>query len=383
MKKMIIYVMLFGLYGCQKTNLPNNAEELIALSIDNTSTGDQWNHMHSASILLNRTTKISGNTVENSNYKQFFKYPGKQRNEIYTNGKLTSSIYYTPKKNLIISYNNDKKGFTDIPHKPIYKSPLFEIKATLNYLVLSDTLIGLENFYKLTDTVNGHKYLFDWMDYFLVLRETKTNYGWQKEKFENYQNIDGYMIPKKISRSIPESQYVQEDIIVDIKINNDIDDDVFVIDESDRKIVLEKEMPNFSFQDFDNPDLKITNKSLRGKTVLLDFWATWCGPCIKEIPNIENLYKQYKDKGFEVVSVSLDKNKGLVESFRENQSELPWKNAILTKGFKDPQSITMEVSSLPKVILFDPNGKIIAIDEQAKGDKLAAKLSSIFNDSSD
>ncbi|MEM9679381.1 MAG: TlpA disulfide reductase family protein [Bacteroidota bacterium] len=378
MKRIIIYILIGSLFGCEKTKLPNNAEELLLLSIENTSNGDRWNNVSSASIEFSRTTQISGNTVEEIDYDQFLKFPDRQRDDLYRNGKLTTSIFYTPKKNLLLSYNDSSRGYTDIPPQSIYKSPVFEIKADVENLVMSDTLIGLENFHKLTDTVNNNRYLFDWANCFLVSRETKTSYGWQKETFENYEDTEGYMIPKKISRSIPESAYVQEDIITKVEINSDINDDVFVVDESDRRIVVGKKIPDFVFQDFDTPDREITNKSLEGKTVLLDFWATWCRPCIKEIPNISKLYEQYKEKGFDVVSISLDNNADLVKSFRENQSKLPWMNTILAKGFKDPQSITMEVSALPKVILLDSDGTIIAVDEEAKGDKLAAKLSSMF-----
>ncbi|PQJ79863.1 TlpA family protein disulfide reductase [Polaribacter porphyrae] len=379
MKKIVIICLTIFAYGCNNNEIPKNATELLALNIEKTSNGDQWNNVNLTVKELKRVTKISGNLVADIDYKQYYKFPYHQRNDLFNKGKLSSTEFYSPEKNIIINYNENSKGFTDIASKPIYKSPVFELKNDVKNLVLSDTLIGFENFYKLTDTVNHSVYLFNKVNTLLVSKETKTGYGWQTETFEDYENIDGYMIAKKITRSIPESAYLREDVISKIEINKNVADNTFHIDDSDRRIVLNKEIPDFNFQDFDNSNLTITKESLKGKTVLLDFWATWCGPCVKEIPNIEILHNKYKDKGFEVVSISLDKNDELVKSFRKNRYSLPWKNTILTEGFKASQAIKMEVSSLPKVILFDKEGKIIAIDEDAKAEKLEAKLNAVFN----
>ena len=126
-----------------------------------------------------------------------------------------------------------------------------------------------------------------------------------------------------------------------------------------------------------NPEGKsIALSSLRGKIVLIDFWASWCGPCRKEMPTVVAAYKKYKSKGFEIYGVSLDK---------EMQ---PWKDAITKDGItwiqvSDLQfwncvaSKAYNVQSIPFTVLVDKEGKIIGKD--LRGPALEAKLNEILN----
>jgi peroxiredoxin len=109
-----------------------------------------------------------------------------------------------------------------------------------------------------------------------------------------------------------------------------------------------------------SPDGKeIALSSFRGKVVLIDFWASWCGPCRKEMPNVVKTYAKFKDKGFEIFGVSLDKEKG------------PWVEAIAKDGITWPQVSDLKfwdsdaarlygVSGIPYTVLLDKEGKIIA-----------------------
>jgi thiol-disulfide isomerase/thioredoxin len=72
-----------------------------------------------------------------------------------------------------------------------------------------------------------------------------------------------------------------------------------------------------------------------GKVVLVDFWATWCGPCVAEIPNMLEQYEKYHDKGFEVVGISLDEDKAEVEKFVAD-NKIPWPILFAGKGWQDP-----------------------------------------------
>ena len=126
-----------------------------------------------------------------------------------------------------------------------------------------------------------------------------------------------------------------------------------------------------------SPDGKlIALSSLKGKVVLLDFWASWCRPCRAENPNVVKLYNKYKDKGFTVYSVSLDQNK---EKWLAAiaQDQLTWSNHVseLT-GWKSSAGNKYGVSSIPKTFLIDSKGKIIAYD--LGGNDLEKKLSEIL-----
>lgn len=116
--------------------------------------------------------------------------------------------------------------------------------------------------------------------------------------------------------------------------------------------------------------------SLRGKYVLIDFWASWCGPCRKENPNNVAMYNKYKDKGFEIYGVSLDQDplrwKKAIEA-----DGLTWKHVSDLKGWSSSAGQTYNVKSIPATYLLDPAGKIIA--KGLRGEELEAKLAEIFN----
>ena len=120
----------------------------------------------------------------------------------------------------------------------------------------------------------------------------------------------------------------------------------------------------------------IALSSLKGKVVLLDFWASWCRPCRAENPNVVRLYNKYKDKGFTVYSVSLDQNKDKWMA-AITQDQLTWSNHVseLT-GWKSSAGNKYGVSSIPKTFLIDSKGKIIAYD--LRGNDLEKKLSEIL-----
>ena len=113
---------------------------------------------------------------------------------------------------------------------------------------------------------------------------------------------------------------------------------------------------------------------LKGKKyLLLDFWASWCIPCRKEIPNVKKQYELYKEKGFEVVSISIDKDQNAWQKALDAE-QLPWPN-FLDKG--DVANI-YNVKAIPAMFLMDANGKLIATGEDARGERLAKRLTEAF-----
>ena len=115
---------------------------------------------------------------------------------------------------------------------------------------------------------------------------------------------------------------------------------------------------------------KVALSSLRGKVVLIDFWATWCGPCKAEIPNLRRIYEEYHEKGFEIYSVSLDRNK---DQWINGSGELKWVSVLDEGGAVATQ---FSIASIPSMFLLDKSGKIVA--KNLRGAQLYLKISDMF-----
>lgn len=131
------------------------------------------------------------------------------------------------------------------------------------------------------------------------------------------------------------------------------------------------------------PDIKLPTPegkefslhSLRGHIVLLDFWASWCGPCLREMPNVKALYEKYHSKGLEILGVSLDEKKDdWVAAIAKKQ--LPWHHVSSLKGWKCPAAAQFNVTGIPRMYILDKSGKIIAQD--LRGEELAKKMAELF-----
>jgi len=110
-------------------------------------------------------------------------------------------------------------------------------------------------------------------------------------------------------------------------------------------------------------------QSLKGKVVLVDIWATWCKPCIGEFPNMKNIYTQFKDKGFEIVGVSVDDSPADVITFLQKET-LPWTVAFSadpTKvGFDTPVAKSLGVTAIPFLVLIDRAGNVVGMHKRGK-----------------
>ena len=102
---------------------------------------------------------------------------------------------------------------------------------------------------------------------------------------------------------------------------------------------------------------KVDLAALRGKVVLVDFWATWCPPCVEEVPGVVEAYEKFKDKGFEIVGISLDQDKGALENFIE-ENKMTWPQFFDGKGWDNDLAKRFEIQSVPTMWLLDREGKL-------------------------
>jgi len=148
-----------------------------------------------------------------------------------------------------------------------------------------------------------------------------------------------------------------------------------------RLLTVKGKLTGEQFKDFvsttpEGTELSLKDVVSKNKYTLVDFWASWCGPCRKENPNVVKTFNAFKDKGFTVLSVSLDDNGSKWKAAIQSDG-MPWYHVSSLKGWKEPAAALYNIRAIPQNVLVDAHGKIVATN--LREETLYNKIQSLLN----
>ncbi len=149
----------------------------------------------------------------------------------------------------------------------------------------------------------------------------------------------------------------------------------------DRPVQVGRPLPAFSVTTVDGRTL--TDRDLRGKVVLLDFWATWCEPCVEEMPVLHEAYEKFHGRGFEIVSIGVSMSRDDLAAFRRGKWKMPWTHVVLPEGRKSELARAFRVNGIPVPILVGRDGTIVAVEPETRGRDLLAAVEKTLGEDGD
>ncbi|MNL33255.1 Thiol-disulfide oxidoreductase ResA [compost metagenome] len=142
--------------------------------------------------------------------------------------------------------------------------------------------------------------------------------------------------------------------------------------------------PVFDFERTDKDGNKVSTAALKGRTYILDFWGSWCGPCRASHPHLKELYKKYKSKGFEIVAIAQERGKSLEESKAKwlkaiEEDGISWVHILNQDGIEKQDIVkTFNVNAFPTKILIGADGKIITRTTSGASDAIDKAMEKIY-----
>ncbi len=228
----------------------------------------------------------------------------------------------------------------------------FEQKASIGDTVGQGIIFS--QFEQLTNLhIKNCKKLIDSAGTSIVSISLATNFLNVNEHFDYMDSL-----AQKMTKALPNSKYT-------IKFAEIIN--------KKKNIEIGKHAPDFELASSDGQFIKLS--SLKGKIVVLDFWASWCGPCRAENPNVVKMYSKYKPKGLEILGVSLDNDKiDWMEAIKKDR--LSWLHVSDLKGWESDVARLYQVEGIPATFILDKEGKIVA--KNLRGAELEAKVAALL-----
>jgi thiol-disulfide isomerase/thioredoxin len=147
----------------------------------------------------------------------------------------------------------------------------------------------------------------------------------------------------------------------------------------DMKVRRGTQVPDFTFKDMDDSTILYSKSSLKGKVYLLDFWATWCIPCLNEILYLQRAFEKYHSRGLQIISISSDMKKSDLSLFRLHKAKMPWKHVWISGDELKMIHDQFEVTGIPKPILVNLDGEIVGLGSDVREENLERVLEKVLS----
>lgn len=312
---------------------------------------------------------------ENYTYKQKIRLtePGYYRLSFYDKQRIT---FMLDKSNIEVNVDgNDPNGFFEVKGSPD-QDLIIKVQTLMASVQNSPELAALENEFSIASASQNLERITELQNQYMsvinkghdqvaaILKEQPVSLGLinllqQNNLLDRDKYFELYVATAdKLKKEWPDYQVAK--------------DFCSMVDKM-KVTAIGQQVPEIEMPDPDGQLIKLS--SLRGKYVLVDFWAKWCGPCRRENPNVVKAYQKYKDKGFDVFGVSLDRTKAdWVQAIEEDG--LTWTHVSDLKYFESQAASDFNITAIPFSILVDPQGKIIA--KNLRGAALDKKLEEVL-----
>ncbi len=370
--QLLFIFLLF--YSCGTTD---HSAQVLKQNLKMTGGIDAWQNLEQIKIISKISTEIGGNTVSTVSEVRKIAIPSLQRTETYLQDSMIQMTITNDAGSYFYKIADGKPiASTAMDLEEVYINSSLELLEQSHTLDVQDTLFNDISVTNLLDTSSGVSYLYDKNNGHLIAQIEPSAYGTGVRHFSEFKSVGKFTFPYGEVYSVPGSGYRTIREVEEIELMLQFGSEEFLHDDSWQVIKNGETIPDFQVAIFPTGE-KLAKEDLLGKTTLIDFWATWCKPCIAEFPNIRSAYERFQLSGFEVLSISLDQNQDMLVSFLEDE-DLPWINAYEPKGFESELASDFQLAAIPKPILVDQNGIIIAVDKEATGEGLNKLLEAIF-----
>lgn len=198
------------------------------------------------------------------------------------------------------------------------------------------------------------------------------NFDYKKDYVRNH--VDSYVAHYILDEMKYDLEFEEVKELADILTNESVyKDNVLKFIENNKRVMLGKQFIDFTLKTADGKDINLADIIKNNKVVMVDFWASWCGPCRNENPVVKAAYEKYHDKGLEIIGISVDRNEAAWLQAVEEDA-LPY---IQVRDAEGTAADNYAVVYIPSNFLYDQNGVMIA--KSLRGEDLEAKLAEVLN----